>query len=55
MPARAVSHARYLLEKPDAKVALFYQNDDFGKGFVNGFREALGDARRDDRLAAGQL
>ncbi|MBN9037551.1 MAG: ABC transporter substrate-binding protein [Rhizobiales bacterium] len=37
-------YARYLLEqKPDAKVALFYQNDDFGKGFVNGFREALGD------------
>lgn len=37
-------YARYLLKnKPDAKVALFYQNDDFGKGFVEGFKEALGD------------
>jgi len=37
-------YARYLLQnKPDAKVALFFQNDDFGKGFVAGFREALGD------------
>ena len=37
-------YARYLLQKkPDARIALFYQNDDFGKGFVRGFREALGD------------
>jgi hypothetical protein len=28
---------------PNAKFALFYQNDDFGKNFVNGLRDVLGD------------
>jgi branched-chain amino acid transport system substrate-binding protein len=36
--------ARYLLrEKPDAKVAVLYQNDDFGKDMFKGFVDALGD------------
>jgi branched-chain amino acid transport system substrate-binding protein len=36
-------YAKYLLEqKPDAKVALLYQNDDFGKDFINGLRDILG-------------
>lgn len=37
------AYARYLLaKKPSAKVAIFFQNDDFGKDFVRGFEDALG-------------
>jgi ABC-type branched-subunit amino acid transport system substrate-binding protein len=37
-------YAKYLLQiKPDAKIAILYQNDDFGKGSVRGFKEGLGD------------
>ena len=36
-------YAKYLLrEKPDAKVAVFYQNDDFGKDYLKGLRDGLG-------------
>jgi branched-chain amino acid transport system substrate-binding protein len=36
--------AKYILkEKPNAKVAVFYQNDDFGKDYVAGLKEILGD------------
>ncbi len=36
--------AKYALgQKPDAKFALLYQNDDLGKDFVNGLRDVLGD------------
>jgi branched-chain amino acid transport system substrate-binding protein len=31
-----------LSQKPDAKFALLYQNDDLGKDFVNGLRDVLG-------------
>ncbi len=34
-----------LAEKPDAKFAVLYQNDDFGKDFVLGAQDALGDRR----------
>jgi branched-chain amino acid transport system substrate-binding protein len=37
-------YAKYMLkEKPDAKLAILYQNDDFGKDYLNGVREVLGD------------
>jgi branched-chain amino acid transport system substrate-binding protein len=37
-------YGRYLLkEKPDAKVCVLYQNDDFGKDYLIGLKEALGD------------
>lgn len=37
-------YAKYLLKaKPDAKIGLFYQNDDFGKDYVNGFKDIFGD------------
>jgi branched-chain amino acid transport system substrate-binding protein len=37
--------AKYALkEKPDAKIGLLYQNDDFGKDYLNGLRDAFGDA-----------
>jgi len=36
-------YAKYVLEqKPNAKIALIYQNDDFGKDYVNGVRDVLG-------------
>ena len=41
--AETAVYAKYLLAtKPDAKVALFYQNDDAGKDYGNGFKKALG-------------
>jgi branched-chain amino acid transport system substrate-binding protein len=36
-------YAGYLLkEKPDAKIAVLYQNDDFGKDYVKGLKDGLG-------------
>jgi len=41
--------AKYALKKvSEPKVALLYQNDEFGRDYVKGFREALGD--RADKL-----
>ena len=37
-----------LAERPDAKLALLYQNDDFGKDYILGVRDILGD--RYDRV-----
>src|SRR5579864_1904442 len=37
-------YGRYILEhKPDAKIAVLYQNDDYGKDYLNGLKEGLGD------------
>jgi branched-chain amino acid transport system substrate-binding protein len=37
-------YGRYILkELPNAKIALLYQNDDFGKDYLIGLREGLGD------------
>jgi branched-chain amino acid transport system substrate-binding protein len=36
-------YAKYLLkEKPDAKIAIMYQNDDFGKDLLKGLKDGLG-------------
>jgi branched-chain amino acid transport system substrate-binding protein len=36
-------YAKHLMaEKPNARVAVLYQNDDFGKDYVNGVRDVLG-------------
>lgn len=36
--------AKYILKnKPGAKVAVFYANDDFGKDYVNGLKDVFGD------------
>ena len=36
-------YAKYILEhKPDAKVAILYQNDDAGKDYAKGFKDGLG-------------
>jgi branched-chain amino acid transport system substrate-binding protein len=35
-------YAKYLMkEKPDAKIAIFYQNDDFGKDYLKGLKDGL--------------
>jgi branched-chain amino acid transport system substrate-binding protein len=36
-------YAKYLMkEKPDAKIAVLYQNDDFGKDYLKGLKDGLG-------------
>ena len=36
-------YAKFVLkEKPDAKIAVFYQNDDFGKDYLKGLKDGLG-------------
>src|SRR5947208_2378571 len=36
-------YAKYLLkEKPTAKIAVFFQNDDFGKDYLKGLKDGLG-------------
>src|SRR6516225_3505374 len=46
--AEASIYGAYVLkEVKDPKVAVLYQNDDFGKDFIKGFRERLGDKARD--------
>ena len=62
-------YAQYILkEKPNAKIAILYQNDDYGKDYVKGLKDGLGakaasmiiaevdlrGVRADDRLAHRQ-
>ncbi len=43
-PTEAKIYAAYVLENvPDAKVAILFQNDDYGKDYLNGFKAGLGD------------
>ena len=36
-------YARYILkEKPNAKIGILYQNDDYGKDYLKGFKDGLG-------------
>ena len=37
-------YAQYLLKnKPNAKIGILYQNDDYGKDYLKGFKDGLGD------------
>src|ERR1700754_2253730 len=41
--SEGVIYAKYVLQtKPDAKIAILSQNDDFGRDYVAGFKRALG-------------
>ncbi|WP_433960670.1 ABC transporter substrate-binding protein [Bradyrhizobium guangdongense] len=41
--SEALIYAKWLMkEKPDAKVAVLYQNDDFGKDYLKGTKDGLG-------------
>ena len=47
-------YARYILKNlPNAKIAVLYQNDDFGKDYLKGLREGLGD-KADKMIVATQ-
>jgi len=40
-------YAKYVLKNvPDAKVGILYQNDDYGKDYLKGFKDGLGDAAK---------
>src|SRR3989454_5107957 len=40
-------YAQYLLKNvPDARIGILYQNDDYGKDYVKGFNDGLGDAAK---------
>ncbi len=39
--------AQHLMEtRPDAKIAILYQNDDYGKDYLHGFKDGLGEKGR---------
>src|SRR5262249_30209584 len=41
--AEARIYAQYLLQnKPDAKIGILFQNDDYGKDYVKGLKDGLG-------------
>ena len=40
----SIIYAKYILAtKPDAKIGILYQNDDYGKDYLEGFKKGLGD------------
>jgi len=42
--AEARIYAKYILrEKPNSKIAVLYQNDDYGKDYLKGLKDGLGD------------
>jgi branched-chain amino acid transport system substrate-binding protein len=42
--SEAKIYAKYILEnKPDGKIGILYQNDDYGKDYLEGFKAGLGD------------
>jgi ABC-type branched-subunit amino acid transport system substrate-binding protein len=46
-------YARYVLANvPDAKIAILYQNDDYGKDYLKGFKDGLG--AKADKLIVGE-
>jgi branched-chain amino acid transport system substrate-binding protein len=46
-PAEARIYAQYILKNiPDAKVGVLYQNDDYGKDYLKGLKEGLGEAAK---------
>ncbi|MGY3485473.1 branched-chain amino acid transport system substrate-binding protein [Bradyrhizobium sp. USDA 4011] len=41
--SESIIYAKYILKnKPDAKIAVLYQNDDYGKDYLKGFKDGLG-------------
>jgi branched-chain amino acid transport system substrate-binding protein len=45
--AEARIYAQYVLKNiPDAKIGILYQNDDYGKDYLKGFKEGLGEAAK---------
>lgn len=45
--AEGIVYGKYILKNlPAARIAVLYQNDDFGKDFLNGFKDGLGETGR---------
>src|SRR5258707_11363691 len=41
--SESIIYAKYILkEKPNAKIAILYQNDDYGKDYLKGLKDVLG-------------
>jgi len=41
--SESIIYAKYILKhKPDAKIAVLYQNDDYGKDYLKGLKDGLG-------------
>ncbi|NEV00926.1 ABC transporter substrate-binding protein [Bradyrhizobium uaiense] len=41
--SESIIYAKYILKnKPNAKIAVLYQNDDYGKDYLKGFKDGLG-------------
>ncbi|MDI4235262.1 ABC transporter substrate-binding protein [Bradyrhizobium sp. Arg237L] len=41
--SKSIIYARYILKNhPNARIAVLYQNDDYGKDYLKGFRDGLG-------------
>jgi ABC-type branched-subunit amino acid transport system substrate-binding protein len=54
-PTEARILAKYVLSvKPNAKVAILYQNDDFGRDFLGPFKQVLADAGGNAKVVAEQ-
>jgi ABC-type branched-subunit amino acid transport system substrate-binding protein len=54
-PTEARILAKYVLSvKPDAKIAILYQNDDFGRDFLGPFKQVLADAGGSAKVIAEQ-
>ncbi len=52
-PTEGTILARYLVSvKPDAKVAVFYQNDEFGRDYMTAFKKVLADAGGNAKVVA---
>ncbi len=52
--AEARIYARHILEtRPAARIAVLYQNDDYGKDYLQGLRDGLGE--RADRMIVAQV
>jgi branched-chain amino acid transport system substrate-binding protein len=50
--SEALIYAQHLLEtKPNAKIAILYQNDDYGKDYLKGFKDGLGEKGRKQIVA----
>ena len=54
--SEAQIYAKYILkEQPNAKIAVLYQNDDYGKDYLNGLKDGLGAKAAIDDRRRGEL
>ena len=53
---KARIYAQHILQnKPNAKIAVLYQNDDYGKDYLKGFKDGLGDKAKTHDRRRGDL